>query len=46
MGGSCCETGGVATLDQVRVAGEVVTRVHLALAGQNGGTEDWHCDVR
>ena len=34
MGGSCCETGGVATLDQVRVAGEVVTRVHLALAGQ------------
>jgi ferrous iron transport protein B len=34
MGGSCCETGGATSLDQVRVAGEVVTRVHLALAGQ------------
>ncbi len=34
MGGSCCETGGVTSLDQVHVAGEVVTRVHVALAGQ------------
>ena len=34
MGGSCCETGGATSLDQVRVAGEAVTRVHVALAGQ------------
>jgi ferrous iron transport protein B len=34
MGGSCCETGGAASLDQIRVAEEVVTRVHVVLAGQ------------
>jgi ferrous iron transport protein B len=34
MGGSCCETGGAASLDQVRVAEDTTTRIHVALAGQ------------
>jgi len=34
MGGSCCETSGAASLDQVRVADQSVTRIHIALAGQ------------
>jgi ferrous iron transport protein B len=34
MGGSCCETGGATSLEQVRVMEETVTRLHIALAGQ------------
>ncbi len=34
MGGSCCETGGATSLDQVRVADQSITRIHVALAGQ------------
>ena len=34
MDGSCCETGGGTALDQIRVAEEVVMRIHVALAGQ------------
>src|SRR5512135_1314218 len=34
MGGSCCETGGATSLNQVRVAEDTVTRIHVALAGQ------------
>ncbi|CAG0931373.1 Fe(2+) transporter FeoB [Thermoflexales bacterium] len=34
MGGSCCETNGATSLDQVRVADPSVTRLHVALAGQ------------
>ena len=34
MGGSCCETDGATALDQVRVADQSVTRIHVALAGQ------------
>jgi ferrous iron transport protein B len=34
MGGSCCETGGVTSLDQIRVAEQAVMRIHVALAGQ------------
>jgi ferrous iron transport protein B len=34
VGGSCCETGDATSLDQIRVTGETVTRIHVALAGQ------------
>ena len=35
MGGSCCETNGATSLEQVRVAGApALTRLHVALAGQ------------
>ncbi len=34
MGGSCCETGGVTSLDQIRVVEKDTTRIHVALAGQ------------
>jgi ferrous iron transport protein B len=34
MGGSCCETGGAASLKQIRLSEEAVTRLHVALAGQ------------
>ncbi len=35
MSGSCCETHGATSLEQVRVMGEqAVTRIHIALAGQ------------
>src|SRR5512135_815579 len=34
MGGSCCETGGATSLNQVRVAKDTTTRIHVALAGQ------------
>ncbi len=34
MGGSCCETGGATSLDQIRPAEASVTRIHVALAGQ------------
>ncbi len=34
MGGSCCETGGAPSLDQVRMADDTATRLHVALAGQ------------
>src|SRR5512141_3123666 len=35
MSGSCCETTGATTLEEVRVAGApTVTRIHVALAGQ------------
>jgi len=34
MGGSCCERNGATSLDQVRVAEDAVTRIHLALTGQ------------
>ncbi|HTP07850.1 MAG TPA: FeoB small GTPase domain-containing protein, partial [Anaerolineae bacterium] len=34
MGGSCCETGGATSLDQVRTADDSLARIHVALAGQ------------
>ena len=35
MSGSCCETTGATTLEEVRVAGvPALTRIHVALAGQ------------
>jgi ferrous iron transport protein B len=34
MSGSCCETDGATSLDQVRVADQSATRLHVALAGQ------------
>jgi ferrous iron transport protein B len=34
MGGSCCETDGAISLDQVRAANGTGTRIHVALAGQ------------
>jgi ferrous iron transport protein B len=34
VGGSCCETSGATTLDQVGIADETLTRIHVALAGQ------------
>ncbi len=35
MGGSCCETGGATSLEQVRgMETQAITRIHVALAGQ------------
>jgi ferrous iron transport protein B len=34
MGGSCCNTDGATSLEQVRTADQSITRIHVALAGQ------------